>query len=75
MKNYIDKLQNCIDQYGKDCLVLAIQEKYKGIILCADFARAYDATNTAQLDNARILKAGTLMEIYRMQKYLFQEMA
>lgn len=70
-----EKLQKFIDLKGKDALVLVMQEKQNGYIVCSEFSWAYDAKEPEQLDNARILRAETLMEIYIMQDDVFSKNA
>lgn len=69
------ELQILINEKGKDALVLVMQEKRNGYIVCSEFSWAYDAKEPEQLDNARILRAETLMEIYIMQDDVFSENA
>ena len=69
------ELQILINEKGKDALVLVMQEKQNGYIVCSEFSWSYDAKEPEQLDNARILRAETLMEIYIMQDDVFSENA
>ena len=75
MQDRKEKLQTLINEKGKDALVLVMQEKQNGYIVCSEFSWAYDAKEPEQLDNARILRAETLMEIYIMQDDVFSENA
>lgn len=75
MNNAKEKLQRFIDINGKDALVVAKQENKNGITICTEFSQAMDAEKPEQLEGFRILKAGTLMEIYIMQDYVLSEKA
>lgn len=70
-----EELQRFININGKDALVVAKQENKNGITICTEFSRAMDAEKPVQLDGFRILKAGTLMEVYRMQDYVLSKKA
>ena len=69
-----ESLQRFIDINGKDALVLAEQESRNGITVCTDFSWAMDAEKPEQLDNARVMKAETLMEVYIMQEYALSKL-
>lgn len=73
MNNAKEKLQRFIDINGKDALVVAKQENKNGITICTEFSRAMDAEKPEQFDNARVMKAETLMEVYRMQEIILSE--
>lgn len=75
MQDQKEKLQTLINDKGKDALVLVMQEKQNGYIVCSEFSWAYDAKEPEQLESARILRAETLMEIYIMQDDVFSENA